>query len=1028
VFFGCMICQSLKFRSGRAALVCSAVAAFIFHLGPAVAVIAPYQAPDSHTLHLWHLDETSPPCADAVPGGTNLAVLANGATLGNASFPGFGTALSTFDGGQTGTLAANKDAHLSVLPLASGSADDVALAYADPVSGAFTFEAIVRVDFNPALNLGAAPAGTGRNSGMQILSGDGDGTADRVFQWRLDPVGYGSGNTTVPRLEFINIHQSAGVQNLVVPIPTNTFHAIASNAWYHVAVAYNGAENTPDNLKFYWTRLDPAVTAANLIASARMTEDLFPGAACDFVIGNEGRATGGASDNWIGLIDEVRISRVARAPTEFIFVNDTDGDGLPDDWELFWFGSITAAHAADDPDHDGFSNLQEYQAGSNPLLAASTPNDTDADGLPDAWEMAWFGTLAHGPDDDPDGDSFTNAQERAAGTNPNNPLSNPNDVDADGLPDAWEWLYFGSLTHSAQDDPDTDGYTNLEEYQAHTDPTNSQSFPPPPLLRFVPVEDGDPNTSEYGFAGSSAINTVAFICSALATVSNQQFIAYYGRHQTDASYVYNNTIWIGRRTLGSRLWEVFRTAFTANNINDGHDVVSFGLDGDGYMHLSWGMHGDAFHYARSTNPVTGTLPIGFGPDSTMTGRENTVTYPQWLTLPNGDLLYLFREGASGSGDTYLNRYFRATQTWSNVHLNGSTQLPFIKGRGWTPDYNAYPNMPCLDPAGNLHLIWTWRYNSDSPAGESGYQTNHDFDYARSTNGGLTWLRSDDTPYTLPISERGENGDPNTMAEKILSIPEGWSLINQAGMCLDSANQPILASWWAPGTATNNYRRQYMVAFRDAQGLWQTRQVSQRTNDPPTTKYSETYVRDLGRPVVVCDRQDRIIVLYRDNFGSNGLTLAHSLPKAVDPDRLVWTSFDLTTANLGNYEPVIDLPRWQRDNSLHILYQPSSGLGYTSPANNASPIGVLEWNAAAYFNHTPTLHLALTNHAADAVLSFSARPSWGYRLSMSTNLVNWQPLATWNQVNGPVEYFHPGGGAGPCRYWKLEYQEGGLPTP
>jgi hypothetical protein len=30
-----------------------------------------------------------------------------------------------------------------------------------------------------------------------------------------------------------------------------------------------------------------------------------------------------------------------------------------------------------------------------------------------------------------------------------------------------------------------------------------------------------------------------------------------------------------------------------NNIADGHDVISLGIDGDGYMHLSWGMHGDA---------------------------------------------------------------------------------------------------------------------------------------------------------------------------------------------------------------------------------------------------------------------------------------------------------------------------------------------------------------------------------------------------------------------------------------------------
>ena len=112
------------------------------------------------------------------------------------------------------------------------------------------------------------------------------------------------------------------------------------------------------------------------------------------------------------------------------------------------------------------------------------------------------------------------------------------------------------------------------------------------------------------------------------------------------------------------------------------------------------------------------------------------------------------------------------------------------------------------------------------------------------------------------------------------------------------------------------------------------------------------------PVVVCDKQNRIIVLYRDNFGSNGLTIVSSLPYAVDPQRTNWTTFDLTTDNLGNYEPVIDLARWQRDNVLDIVYQASDGEGYTAPANNASPIGVLEWNDAAYFNYHPDAATAL----------------------------------------------------------------------
>ena len=52
-------------------------------------------------------------------------------------------------------------------------------------------------------------------------------------------------------------------------------------------------------------------------------------------------------------------------------------------------------------------------------------------------------------------------------------------------------------------------------------------------------------------------------------------------------------------------------------------------------------------------------------------------------LPDGDLLFLFREGSSGNGDTFLNRYDTATRTWDNVHRSGTTQLPFLKGTGWS---------------------------------------------------------------------------------------------------------------------------------------------------------------------------------------------------------------------------------------------------------------------------------------------------------------------------------------------------------
>ena len=47
------------------------------------------------------------------------------------------------------------------------------------------------------------------------------------------------------------------------------------------------------------------------------------------------------------------------------------------------------------------------------------------------------------------------------------------DSNANGLPDAWERIYFGGLGVDPNADPDGDGMSNLEEYLAGTTPTNS---------------------------------------------------------------------------------------------------------------------------------------------------------------------------------------------------------------------------------------------------------------------------------------------------------------------------------------------------------------------------------------------------------------------------------------------------------------------------------------------------------------------------------------------------------------------------
>jgi hypothetical protein len=100
--------------------------------------------------------------------------------------------------------------------------------------------------------------------------------------------------------------------------------------------------------------------------------------------------------------------------------NDTDNDGLPDTWEMQYWGNL-AQTATGDPDNDGFTNLQEYENVTNPTVSDLVPTpdlDTDDDGLPDTWEIQYFGDLDETANGDVDNDGFTNAEEYANGTNP----------------------------------------------------------------------------------------------------------------------------------------------------------------------------------------------------------------------------------------------------------------------------------------------------------------------------------------------------------------------------------------------------------------------------------------------------------------------------------------------------------------------------------------------------------------------------------------------------------------------------------
>lgn len=867
---------------------------------------APY-APDANTVMLFHFDESSGGVStNGVAGKNNLYTWnfsdsigsANTTLLGATGFTGFGRCLNL---GTTSTVGAAYDGNGNGA-YNGESADAIALSSLG-IGGAnpFTLEALVSPNALNAVN-------------REIIATD-SSLASRGFQFRIN---------ASQQLEFNLIGVSGGQRT--VAIPTSGTHAIAVGQWYHVAFVYDGA-----NCRFYWTRLDSGATSANLVGSAQALSLAGAGTITGpLVIGNEHRGPGGEGAQ--SKIDEVRISNIARSAQGFLFVNPDDGDadGLDDAWEILHFGDIVSQNGDGDPDGDLATNAQEFAAGSSPVSASSFP-DSDADGLVDPWEITHFTTLAaQTASGDADGDGATNAEEYAARSKPADAWSFPSDTDGDGLPDLWELSRFGTLAHSGYDDNDTDGHTNHAEQLAGTSPLDAASKPvwTPPTATLV--RDSVLSTNARLFASNAtygrAINGIAYQSQILLSFENYQYTAWYDNTTL--------TVFLARRTIDGETpgaWEIVNTGSTfVNGVNgDAHNVITLGICAtDGTLHMAWDHHGHNLRYRRSVAGLCTTNKAAWGAGM-LNAEQNwlvaagqtvtVVTYPLFISAPDGKLVLQWRYGGSGGGDNFLSVYNGSTGAWSTPVQFDSRVGTYVESSTST-SRNAYINGLDFRSDGSMHVTWTYR--------EGAGTSNHDICYAYSTDFGVTWRNNAGT--VIADTAQGQRISLTSPGILVKRKDMRQLMINQQTQCVTPDGRVHMMmlhrredpGYEYPNYSTANYSingTAYYHYIRDPQtNAWTQRRI------PPG-------IAPVGsRPCLGYDSQGNlyaVFLTYTDRSevfpgyrgGYLAVATASKLSSYTD-----WKVAYISTTKY-NGEPQLDQTRLERDNLLSIFVQEDSAV-------------------------------------------------------------------------------------------------------
>ncbi|GGF13044.1 BNR repeat-containing protein [Subtercola lobariae] len=290
-----------------------------------------------------------------------------------------------------------------------------------------------------------------------------------------------------------------------------------------------------------------------------------------------------------------------------------------------------------------------------------------------------------------------------------------------------------------------------------------------------------------------------YVQQALVTDNENQYVGYY-----DA----DRRMTIAHRNISQTSWQTYAIPGSLAVTGwDSHDYIALAVDSDGQLHVSGNMHDSAMAYWITTTPgdVTTLVNVPVLVDQAI---ESHVSYPAFVRTAKNGLIFSYRQGGSGDGDTYLDSYNTESKSWSP--LLGTA---LFSGASDSPSRSAYSTISSVpDANGFFNMTWVWRRTGD-------IVTNSRLSFMRSRDL-VHWQTAAGDAVSLPVTFE----TPGVVVD---DFPENSGVFNnQEKVGVDAAGLPTISYSKFDSSGSN----QLYVAHLDSSDRWLSTQITHWTGE------------------------------------------------------------------------------------------------------------------------------------------------------------------------------------------------------